>query len=134
MANSHTVQITNDGPRNVTLLLNGIVDTPPQTSFTLVDPALLNNDPRDGINQLRIDTFDYIVDDGLYITLSWDATSAVPFTSIYGRGNWNLGKSEGGLQNNAGTGKTGKILAVSNTPTAGTYSYSIWIWLTKQAV
>lgn len=131
MSNAITVQITNDGPQNVTALITGSLDTFPLGATVLLDPVLLSA-TQPPTTQLRIDTIDYILQDGLTISLQWDATTPVPVLDLYGRGNWSIGRSESGLNNNAGVGKTGKIIAVSNTPTAGTYTFSIQLWCKKQ--
>lgn len=125
------VQITNDGPRNVTALITGSLDTFPLAGTVFLDPALLSTtNPQ--TSQLRVDTIDYVIADGLSLQFAWDAAAPVPFLDLYGRGNWSVGKSESGLNNNAGAGKTGKIIFTSNTPAAGTYTFSVQMWCIKQ--
>jgi hypothetical protein len=51
---------------------------------------------------------------------------------LYGRGNISTGKTESGFNNNAGVGKTGKIIATSNSPTPGTYTFTVVLWCKKQ--
>lgn len=131
MANATSVQITNDGPQNVTALFTGSLDTFPLGATVILDPALLSA-TQPLTTQLRIDTIDYILQDGLTLSVQWDATTPVPVLDLYGRGNWSIGKTESGLNNNAGVGKTGKIIVVSNTPTAGTYTFSVQFWCKKQ--
>jgi hypothetical protein len=131
MSNVTSVQITNDGPQNVTVAFTGSLDTFPAGPITILDPALLSQ-TQPPTTQLRVDTIDYVLQDGLVISLQWDATTDVPFLDLYGRGNISTGKTESGFNNNAGAGKTGKILALTNTPAAGTYTFTIVLWCKKQ--
>jgi hypothetical protein len=131
MANATSVQITNDGPQNVTAYFTGSLDTFPLAGTVILDPALLTpTDPK--TKQLRVDTIDYVLQDGLTLSLAWDATTPVPFLDLYGRGNISTGKTESGFNNNAGVGKTGKIIATSNSPTPGTYTFTVVLWCKKQ--
>ena len=78
MANVTTVQITNDGPQNVTAIFTGSLDTFPFSLVGVLDPALLSA-TQPPTTQLRVDTIDYVLQDGLVISLQWDAASPVPF-------------------------------------------------------
>lgn len=118
------IQITEDGPRNVVVLVTGDA----AGSGTLLDPALLSA-TQPPTTQLRVDTIDYILADGVTITLQWDATAPVTFLELWGRGNWSIGKTEGGLQNNAGAGKTGKILYT----VSGSGVFSVQMLCVKQS-
>lgn len=124
--------VREDGSRNAVITFTGSLDTFPLGSTVVIDPAVLVSDPNVQFTQLRVDTIDYVIADGLEMNLAWDATTPVPFLNLYGRGNWSVGKTEGGLTNTSGAGKTGKIVVTSNTPTAGTYTFTIQMWLVKQ--
>lgn len=132
MANTTSVTVREDGPRNVIATFVGQLDTFPLGSTVILDPAALFIDPTSPTTQIRVDTVDYVISDGLEIQMQWDATTPVQFLNLYGRGNWSVGKSEGGLTNTGGAGKTGKIVAISNSPAAGTYFFTIQIWGVKQ--
>ena len=71
MANSTSIQILNDGPRNVVLKLDGILDTSDLSSTTVVDPALLSNMDINGVkaSKLRINKIVYDVEDALDVEL-----------------------------------------------------------------
>ena len=61
MANSTSIQILNDGPRNVVVKLDGLLDTSDLTSTTVVDPALLSDMNINGVkaSKLRINKIVY---------------------------------------------------------------------------
>jgi hypothetical protein len=132
MANTTTVVIQEDGPRNTVVTFLGTIDTPPLTTTVVLDPLAQFIDTGSPTTQYRVDTIDYVISDSLEIQLQWDATTPVQFLNLYGRGNWSIGKTEGGLKNTSGAGKTGKITAISNTPAAGTYFFTIQMLCVKQ--
>lgn len=112
MANSVNIQTILDGPRNVVVKVEGILDTSDLASTTLVDPALLF--PMDSQNQvkakhLRLYTIHYIVEDGLEVRLAWDATTPVRIEQLTGRGKSCFRHFEG-IPDNSGAGSTGKVL------------------------
>lgn len=83
--------------------------------------------------QLRIDHIDYSVSDQLELRLRWDATTPVDIMPLAGRGRmsfWNFG----GLQNNAGAGKTGKILLSTVGYASGIQVFSLILEMAKQGV
>lgn len=134
MANSTTIQILEDGARNVVVKFEGVLDTSDLASTTVVDPALLSQIDSFGNppSQLRIDCVQYTVEDGLSVNLFWDATSPVRIEEFAGRGvqkNYMFG----GLTNNSGAGKTGKITATTQGWSAGTIlSFSLILKMVKQ--
>ena len=133
MANTTSVQILVDGPRNVVLKYEGTLDTSDLSKETVVDPALLSDMEINGVkaSQLRINKINYDVEAGLAVNLYWDATTDVIIWNLYGRGEVNACKY-GGLVNNSGTGKTGKILADTQGYTSGTLTFTIILELVKQ--
>jgi hypothetical protein len=135
MANIQTIQVLVDGPVNVVLKVDGVVDTSDVSSMTLVDPALLSVVDAFGTlaTQLRIDNIVFDIEDQLDVELFWDATAPVRIWDLVGRGKIEPHKRYGGLQNNAGAGKTGKILMATQGWTAAMIlSYSFTIELVKQ--
>lgn len=129
MANVTTIQILNDGNRNAIVKITGVLDTSDLASTVVVDPASLLPIP----TQLRIDHVDYSVSDQLELRLQWDATSPVDIMPLAGRGRmsfWNFG----GIQNNAGAGKTGKILLSTKGWASGTQVFSLILEMVKSGV
>jgi hypothetical protein len=134
MANVTSIQTLVDGPRNVVVKYDGILDTSDVSLTTLLDPALLS--PIDINNQLatklRIDKIFFDVEDGLALYLYWDATTDVRIVELAGRGRMDSIKY-GGLTNNAGAGNTGKILVATQGWSAGTtLSFTIIVECVKQ--
>lgn len=129
MANSVTIQTIVDGAANTIVKITGVLDTSNLTSTTVLDPATLVPVP----TQVRIDHVDYSISDQLELRLQWDATTPVDIMPLAGRGRmsfWNFG----GLQNNAGAGKTGKILLSTVGYASGTQVFSLILELRKQGV
>lgn len=135
MANSVTTQVLVDGERNVVVKLEGVLDTSDIASTVVVDPATLNAiDLRTGskATQLRIDKVTYNIEDLLSVNLFWDATVPVRIEELVGRGKMEYRKF-GGLPNNSGAGKTGKITFTTQGWTAGAIlSFSLIIEMSKQ--
>ena len=114
MANVTAIQILQDGPRNAVVKMTGILDTSDLTRTDLVDPATLTSmNPAYGANALAssvtISHIDFMVEDGLEVRLYWDATADVLATTLMGQGDMEFEDRFGGLVNNAGAGKTGKL-------------------------
>lgn len=134
MANSLTTQVLVDGPRNVTIKVNAIIDTSDVAAGTvLADPALLSNvdEFKSKAKSLRIDRMDYVIKDGISANLSWDGAPSFPILELAGRGNIDS-KRYGGLQNNAAF-PTGKItMSTTGFTTGNTYTITFIIDLVKQ--
>lgn len=135
MANSVTIQLLEDGPRNVVVKFEGVLDTSDLASTVVIAPATLS--PIDSFGnppaQLRIDSVQYTVEDLLSVNLFWDATTPVRIEEFVGRG---VQKPFyfGGLTNNAGAGKTGKITATTQGWVAGAVlSFTLIIKMVKQS-
>lgn len=138
MANSVTIQLMEDGPRNCVVKFEGVLDTSDLASTVVIDPATLS--PIDSFGnppaQLRIDCIQYNIEDTLSVNLFWDATTPVRIEEFVGRG-VQKDYTFGGLTNNAGAGKTGKITATTTTTgtaISGTniLSFSLIIKMVKQ--
>jgi hypothetical protein len=132
MANSFLTQTIEEGPRNAVVKLTGVLDTSNLAVTDAVDPANFNMSGTGPVpEQFRIDHIDYSIADQLEVILWWDATADVAILPIAGRGKmsfWNFG----GLQNNAGAGKTGKIQISTTGWASGTQVFSIVLELVKQ--
>lgn len=132
MANVTSIQTLVDGPRNVVIKYDGILDTSDVSLTTLLDPALLSAMDANGTlaTKLRIDKIFFDVEDGLAVYLYWDATTDVRIVELAGRGRMDATKY-GGLTNNAGAGNTGKIL-VATQGWSGTLSFTLILECVKQ--
>jgi hypothetical protein len=136
MANITSIQILEDGDRNVIAKLVGKLDTSNVSATTLLDPATLASVNASGLNSqkastLAIESVIFDIEDGLVVGLYWDATAPVPAWYFSGRDKMNV-EFTAYLQNNAGAGKTGKILYDTSGWTSGTKSFSMVIQCIKQ--
>jgi len=133
MANSTTIQTLVDGPRNVILKLDGLLDTSDQGSTIIVDPATLSDYNINGVKatKLRINKINFDVEDGLDVELFWDAGTPIRIGNFVGRGKVDAWRY-GGIVNNA-TSPTGKITLQTQGWSIGTIlSYTIVLELVKQ--
>lgn len=136
MANVTSIQILEDGDRNVVVKLIGKLDTSNVSLATLLDPATLASVNASSMNpqkatSLAIETVTFDIQDGLVVALYWDADTDVPIWYFSGRDKMNM-EFTNFLQNNAGTGKTGKILYDTSGWTSGTLTYSLVVQCVKQ--
>jgi hypothetical protein len=132
MANAYTTQIIVDGPRNAIVKITGVLDTSNQAQTLAVDVSTLTQ----GGTQLKpngvcIHYIDYSITDQLEVQLSWDATAQVVIMPLAGRGRMSF-KDFGGLQNNAGAGKTGSINILTTGWTSGIQVFTVILEMVKQ--
>ena len=127
MANILTSQILEDGPRNALVNVVAVLDTGNLTASDIVDPANFNPVPA----QFRIDCIYYSIADQLEAQILWDATVDVIAQALAGRGKVGAWRG-GGLQNNAGAGKTGKIQLTTTGWASGVQNLSLLLYLVKQ--
>ena len=137
MANVVTVQLLEQGARNTVVKWTGLLDTSNEAYNVKLLPSTNGIIPVP--SQWRLDYVWWSVSDGLEVQLFWDATVPALINAYAGRGRvdyWNFG----GLQNDAGAGKTGGIgLSAIALPgavyTAGLpFTYSMTLELVKQGV
>lgn len=100
-----------------------------------VDPSQLSDMiSRTGTkaSQLRIDRILYTVDEGLAVALLWEATTNVRVIDLVKAGHQEL-KKFGGYTNNAGVGKTGRLL-ISTEGWVATkiYEFTVTLEMVKQ--
>lgn len=131
MANSFTTQILMDGDQKVVVHCVGTLDTADLPATDILDPATLKQtNPLS--TQLRIDKIKYDVEPTLTVAILWDATADVVAYQCTGAFTFDATKF-GGLQNNAGAGKTGKIqLSTQGWAAAAIISFDITLECTKQ--
>lgn len=137
MANVTSTQILEQGARNTVVKWTGLLDTSDEAYNVKLLPSTTGIVPVP--SQWRLDYLWYSISDGIEIQLFWDATAPTLIAPLAGRGKmdfWNFG----GLQNDAGAGKTGGIgFSATALPgsayTAGKpFTYSVTLELVKQGV
>lgn len=128
MAGTLTTQILEDGPRNSIVKVTYISNTTTGdlAQQVVIDPASFSPVP----TQFRIDGIWFSISDQLEVQLLWDATTPVLIVPLAGRGK-QFYKQFGGLQNNAGAGKNGKIDMLTTGWASGTQIFEIILWLVK---
>lgn len=137
MANATSIQILEDGAVHTVLKLEGVLDTSDISSTLVVDPAAQSSVDPTGSNYLKaskykIDKIIHNIEDGLSVNFFWDATTQVRIEELTGRAKVDY-RDFGGLQNNAGTGVTGKInYTTQGWSTGAVLSFSVILYLTKQ--
>lgn len=132
MANATTVQVLEDGVRQTVAKFDGVLDTSNLASTLVLDPLAQLIDPLNPTTLYRIDNLDWSISDPIVVRLSWDATTPVNIIELAGRGRLYIGEIYGGLQNNSGAGKTGKIIALTTGYASGTVAFTIIVRATKQ--
>lgn len=139
MANAFTKRIVEDGYRNAVVELVGILDTNIAAS-TQVQQVLksdfTNNDTmRKAFSGFRVDTIQFSMSDGMYVSLFWDATTDRTIAALAGHHTFEFVDNRGtGLQPvPADAGYTGDINVNAYAPTAATTNvvYTIMLNLTK---
>jgi len=135
MANSVNTQVLQDGPRNVVIKVEGILDTSDLGSTVIADPAAFGGmDNTGSIKALGfiVDRVQFSVEDTLECRLAWDATAPTRMLELTGRSTEKFERF-GGLTNNSGAGRTGKILlSTEGWAAAKVLSFSLILSLKKQ--
>lgn len=132
MANSTSIQVILDGPRNCIVKFEGVLDTSDLASMVVVDPAVLLGMDNTGLlkaAKFRILKIFHNIEDGMSVNLFWDATTPVRVEELTGRGNPDYSRF-GGLIQNSGAGSTGKITATTEG-WLGIKSFSLILELVK---
>ena len=135
MANSVTTQVVLDGPRNIVIKVEGILDTSDLASTVIADPSILAGMDNTGTIKalgLIVDRIQFSVEDTLECRLAWDATVPTRMVELQGRGTEKFERF-GGLTNNSGAGRTGKILlSTQGWAAASTVSFTLIMTMKKQ--
>lgn len=130
MADAVTTQIVEDGHRTAIVVLTNLSDGTGESAITKVDPALLSTGSQGqactGVRIAKVD-FDIV---GMRVILAWHATSNVTALVLQGAADHFDLSCFGGITNNAGAGKDGKLLLTTGGQTLGA-SYSIILELVK---
>ena len=131
MANSLTVQTLQEGPRNAVVRVVGVLDTSNLAVQDLIDPATYNQGGTGPTpTTFRVDEIEYTAGSPLNVQLLWDATADVIFANLTDSGELCFSEN-GGLHNNSGAGKTGKIQIATTGWTAGTQGFTLKLWMVK---
>jgi hypothetical protein len=131
MANVVDIQTIMDGPRNAVIKVDMTLDTSNLSGQVLYDPSAGYIDPISATTTVRIDEIQYAVQDGLVVQLLWDASVPKTIVHLDGRGKFPL-DTLSGIPNNAGAGKTGKLLcSTSGWATSAILSATMIISLVK---
>lgn len=113
MANITSLQILEDGPRNVVVKVAGVLDTADISLATLLDPATLSdiNPAFAGIKAatLAISTVQFTIEPGLAVQLFWDATTDDLALSLTGNDTFCFQETQL-IQNPKSAGYNGKLL------------------------
>ena len=135
MANELLTQIIQDGPRNISVKISGVLTDSDLAQQVIVDPALLAGIDNTGTRKaghLLLEKISHNIEDQLAVALFWDATTPVRIESLTGRGLIDY-HDIGGLPDNSGVGSTGKILLETQGFSVGTtLSFALTIRLVKQ--
>lgn len=122
MAITATSQTLFDGERVAIMKFDfSTTDSAGETNAVKVNPALLRASGSgggacNGVSLLKISGLTH----GLYLTLLWDADTPVPIETIPENTQYTQDYSQfGGLTNNAGAGKNGKVLFTTGGTGAG---------------
>ena len=135
MANVVSTQVILDGPRNVVIKVDGILDTSDLASTVIIDPStymVTEVSTQLRATKVRIYKIYPSIEDALECRLAWDATTPVRILELTGRGKMDF-STFGGLVNNGGAGVTGKVLLSTEGWSAGKIlSFSLIFELVKQ--
>ncbi len=130
MANALATQILVDGARNAVVKITGVLDTSDVSMVAVVDPADFVPVPTGFI----LDKVTYAVEQGLAVRLWWDASTDIlihTFTQSEGA----KFKKFGGLYNNSGAGKSGKInLDTEGWASMAIYNFTLTLEMIKTGV
>ena len=131
MANSTTVQILEEGPRNAVIKVTGVLDTSDVAVTTLLAMATIDQTNTGKTpTAVRIDDIDYSISGQLTVGLDWHATTNVTAVTLAGSQRM-LTERYGGIQNNAGSGKDGAIDIWTKGYASGTQTFTLIIKLVK---
>jgi hypothetical protein len=134
MANSTSSQVILDGSRRAVIKFEGVLDSSNLALTAVIAPSTLQgmrNWPSAGVpTTVRIVKIWHNVEDGLSLDFFWEATVAKRVESLTGRANPSY-RDFGGLGNNAGVGKTGRLMASSHG-WSGVKSFSVIIEVEKE--
>lgn len=137
MANSVNTQVLENGVRNYVIRAYGILDTADIGSTTLIDTTAAafqtgNLNYSGNPYTVKVAEVEFAIEDGLSVNFFWDATTPKLIGSYVGRGEQNYCPP---AENNAGAGKTGKVLYLTTGWSASAVlSYDVTLFCIKAYV
>jgi hypothetical protein len=133
MANALTIETIDDGPRNLVIKLVAKADTSDFSLSKIIDVTTLST-TFPPTTQVCIQEIQFSVQDGWYVVLFWEATTNKRIINLPGRGIYPVGSNYGGIQNDAGVGKTGNVLLSTVGYSSGVMVATLIIHCVKQSV
>jgi hypothetical protein len=137
VANATSVQLLQEGARNYVVKFDFDLDTSDLVATPVVDVQLFsqifNDQWRQPSNSVRIDRIDYVIQDGVYVSLYWMGATDKRILDLAGRGMINV-QPYGGYTNNspAANEPNGSIDATTTGYAASTkVAGSITLWCVK---
>ncbi len=132
MANSLTVKVIEDGPRNAIVSVVGVVDTGNMIADPLVSLSQFVGNDRGRFVGLRVVDVEYAITDGLVVNLAWNGNTPEPIAALSGS-NEIHGKKHGGIApNRQASGYDGNINLTTAGYVAGrSYGFTLRMCMTK---
>lgn len=121
MANSLSMQITEEGPRNAVVKLTGILDSSDATenpAIALTD--FINNDANLVLTGFRVDLIEWSMSNNMEVQLSWNAAVQQSIYPLAGRGRIYANNYGGFLPVSTALGYDGSINLTTNGYVSGT--------------
>lgn len=132
MANSVTVKIIEDGPRNAIVNIVGLVDSSDVAPAPVVALNQFTGNDRGRFVGFKVVDVDYSVTESLVVLLNWNSSTPQPICALSGSDEI-LGKKHGGLApNRLAGGYDGTINLSTEGYVAGrTYGFTLRVSMTK---
>ena len=132
MADTVTSQTILDTPYRLVMKFTNVSDGSGESAVQKVDVSTFTAGEKGATcTGVTIDRI-YFVNDGMKVQILWDATTDVEAYKLLDTEGYYDFTSFGGLQNNAGSGKTGDIM-FTTVGAANTETYNIILDMTKQS-
>ena len=115
MADTVTTQILIDGPRNAVVKLTNVSDGAGESAVVKIDPATLSGSP----SSVSIEHIRYVTV-GMSVSLYWQASTNVLAWAMAADLDGEIdAECFGGIPNNAGAGKTGRLVLTTTGHSSG---------------
>lgn len=132
MANSLTVKVLEDGPRNAVVNLVGVVDSSDMTQAPAISLNQFLANGRDRLVGLRVIDVNYSVTPDLVVKLDWNANTPQPIGSYSGSNKILAGRYGGVAPDRTAGGYDGNINLTTKGFVAGkTYGFTLRVEMVK---
>lgn len=132
MANSVTVKIIEDGPRNAIVNIVGVVDSTDIAPTPVVAINQFTGNDRGRFVGFKVVCIDHSATEGLVVLLNWNANTPQPICAISGSSDLNGRKHGGIVPNKVAGGYDGTINLSTEGYVAGrTYGFTLRVSMTK---